>query len=558
MRTHTCNDLILKDVNKKVILCGWVNGVREHGGISFINLRDRYGITQVVFKEKVELKEESVVQIKGKVVKRPKGIVNKKIPTGEIEVVCEELNVLNESDNLPIDMSGQVESTEDTRLKYRYLDLRKDLSNVQARHKANMAVHEFLDKQGFLHVETPLLIRSTPEGARDFIVPSRIHKGNVYSLPQSPQLYKQISMVAGVDKYYQVAKCLRDEDLRQDRQPEFTQIDIEMSFVEQDDIIKLSEGLIKHVFEKVNGVKLKTPFRKMTYCDAMSNYGIDRPDLRFDMKLTDVTETVKGSGFKVFEAECVKALVAPREFSRKECDKLTDFVKLYEAKGLVYLRMDKTLEGPVAKFLSDDVKKVLIKQTKIKKGETLFIIADNNNICNDALAHLRLQLGKELELIDETKLEFVWITEFPLFEKDEDRWKPMHHIFSMPISMDFSNPGLVTGYLHDLVLNGTELGGGSIRIHKKDIQEKVLEVIGMNYKQAENAFGFLLNSFRFGAPPHGGIAFGFDRIVAMLCNTTDIREVIAFPKNKQMQSPMDQCPSLPDKDFLKELGIKIN
>ena len=556
LRTHTCNELTLKHVGKKVTLCGWVNGVREHGGISFTNLKDRYGITQIVFKDKVDLKEESVVQIQGKVVKRHKGIVNKNIKTGEIEIVCEKINILNECDNLPIDMSGQVESNEDTRLKYRYLDLRQNLSNVKARHKATIAVHEFMDKHDFLHIETPLLIRSTPEGARDFIVPSRLHNGSVYSLPQSPQLYKQISMVAGVDKYYQIAKCLRDEDLRQDRQPEFTQIDIEMSFVEQDDIIKLGEDLVKHIFEKVKNVKLKTPFRRMTYCDAMSNYGIDRPDLRFDMKLVDVTEVVKESDFKVFHADLVKAIVAPKEFSRKECDKLTDFVKTYNAKGLVYLKYEKTLEGPVAKFLSDEVKSNLIKATKIKKGETMFLVADTYKVCNDALAHLRLHFGKELKLYDDKKLEFVWVTEFPLFEEDEGKWKPMHHIFSMPMQMDFSKPGLVTGYLHDLVLNGTELGGGSIRIHQKDVQEKVLEVIGMSFKQAEKAFGFLLNSFKYGAPPHGGIAFGFDRLIAMLCNTNDIREVIAFPKNKAMENPMDECPSKPDKEMLKELGIK--
>jgi len=562
MRTHTCGELNSDNIKEEVTLCGWVDSIRTHGGVNFVSLRDRFGITQLVMDDVKELKNESVIQVSGEVRQRPNP--NKNIPTGEIEIESKEMNILNTAEPLPMDISGKIESTDEIRLKYRYLDLRqkKNMDKMLLRHNATIATHEFMNDNGFIHVETPLLIRATPEGARDFIVPSRLHKGQIYSLPQSPQLYKQISMVAGFDRYYQVAKCLRDEDLRQDRQPEFTQIDFELSFVEQEDVMEISENLISHIFEKVNDVKLNIPFPKMTYEESMRNYGIDKPDLRFDMKLIDVTEIANKSDFKVFSAELVKALVAKKEFSRKECDKLTDHVKVYKAKGLVYLKYDgEKLEGPAAKFLSVDIQKELIAATKIQKDETMFVIADSWDTCNDAMAHLRLHLGKTMELFDPKELNFVWVTDFPLFKKTETGWTPMHHIFSMPkedmLDLLETDPGKVTGYLYDLVLNGTELGGGSIRIHRKDIQERVLKVIGMEYKDAEERFGFLLDAFRYGAPPHGGLAFGFDRLCAMLANTTDIREVIAYPKNKQMECPMDGCPSAPEKIQLEELGISL-
>lgn len=565
MRTHTCGELNLKDVGNKVSLCGWVDAIRTHGGVSFVSLRDRFGVTQIVMQDVSKIKNEYVIKIDGSVRERPSK--NKNIPTGEIEVECKDLEILNTAEPLPLDISGKIESSDETRLKYRYLDLRqkKNMDKMVIRHKATMATHEFMNKHNFLYIETPLLIRATPEGARDFVVPSRLHPGTIYSLPQSPQLYKQISMVAGFDRYYQLAKCLRDEDLRQDRQPEFTQIDFEMSFVKQEDVMKISEGLAKHIFEKVTDKKIQDKIPKITYEESIRDYGIDRPDMRFDMKLVDITSIGKSTDFKVFnEAELIKAIVAPKEFSRKECDKLTEFVKIYKAKGLVYLKYDgKKLDGPVAKFIDEKSQKELIKLTKIKKEETMFIVADSPKICNDSLANLRVQLGEELNLYDKNELKFVWVTDFPLFEWDEDnkRWSPMHHIFSMPredlIKHLDKNPELVTGYLYDLVLNGTELGGGSIRIHRKDIQEKVLEVIGMDYKDAEERFGFLLDSFRYGAPPHGGFAFGFDRLVAVLAETKDIREVMAYPKNKSMECPMDGCPSKAEKIQLEELHMKF-
>lgn len=568
-RTHTCGELTKKEEGKEVMLSGWVDSVREHGGIAFINLRDRYGFTQLVFDDPSQIKElknEYLLKVKGKVRKRPEGIVNKKIVTGEIEVLVSELEILNRCETLPLDLSGQVESTDETRLKYRYLDLRRpeNMEKMVLRHKATIAMHEYLDKKGFLYVETPLLIRATPEGARDYVVPSRLHPGKVYSLPQSPQLYKQISMVAGFDKYYQLAKCLRDEANRADRQPEFTQIDIEMSFPEQDDVIELSEGLVKYIFKKCLGKDVKTPFKRMTYQEAMEKYGIDRPDLRFGMELKDVTETVKKSDFKIFQnAEKVKCLVAEKDFSRKEIDKLTEVVKIFKAKGLAHMKYDKGFDKGVSKFLSDEVKQELKKQTGIKDGQTIFFVADKEIIVNDSLAALRNHLGKELELYDPEELNFCWITDFPLFEWDEEanRWSPMHHIFSMPKKEKMKyleeEPGKVTGYLYDLTLNGTEIGGGSMRIHSREIQEAVLKVIGMDYRQAEERFGFLLEAFKYGAPPHGGIAFGFDRMVAMMAGTNDIREVIAYPKNKAQENPMDQCPSPCEDETAEELHLKF-
>ena len=570
LRTNTCGELTKKDSGNKVELCGWVDSIREHGGIAFINLRDRYGMTQVVFDDPNVIKDikiEAVVKIEGKVQDRPEGIVNKNITTGEIEVLCKKIEILNNCEVLPLDMSGKIESTEETRLKYRYLDLRKNMENMVLRHKATMALHDFMDKNGFLFVETPLLIRATPEGARDFVVPSRLHPGSIYSLPQSPQLYKQISMVAGFDKYYQLAKCLRDEDLRADRQPEFTQIDIEMSFVEQEDVIKISEELVKHIFGKC-GREVKPPFPKMTYQEAMDKYGIDRPDLRFGLELADVTALAHGTDFNVFKsAQMIKTLVIEEEYSRKQIDKLTELVKVYKAKGLAYMKYDPESEmkfdGGISKFIDDKTKEEFVKTLSLKNKSTVFFVADKPVIVNDALAHLRLHLGKELELYNPEEYNFVWVTDFPLFEFDEEanRWSPMHHIFSMPkeelIPLLETNPGLVTGYLYDLTLNGTEIGGGSIRIHRRDIQEAVLKVIGMDYKQAEERFGFLLESFKYGAPPHGGLAFGFDRMVAMIAGTTDIREVMAYPKNKQMECPMDGCPSPCDPQAAEELHVKF-
>ncbi len=571
LRTHTCGELTKKDADKEVTLCGWCQSKREHGGITFLDIRDRYGITQVVFgadlknKEEIKnLRDQDVIKIIGKVKVKPEP--NKKLKTGEIEIAVSELEVLNKSEEIPVDISDETTSGDESRLKYRFLDLRRPImqERLTIRHKAALATREYLNSQDFLEIETPLLIRATPEGARDYVVPSRVHHGKFFSLPQSPQLYKQLLMVSGMDKYYQLARCLRDEDLRADRQPEFTQIDIERSFVDVDDIIETCEGMVKHIWKKAINVNIKTPFPRLKYHDAMDKYGSDKPDLRFGLEIMDVTDIAKKSDFGVFKnAECVKCINPDIEISRKESDKLTNIAKKSGAKGLVAIKVtEKGLDGSVIKFLKDPVQKELLKATKAKKGSTLLFIADEWRTTCEVLGDLRLEMGKKLGLIKEGEFKFIWVTDFPLFEfdKEANRWSPMHHIFSMPnedcIKYLESDPGKVLGKLYDLALNGTELGGGSIRIHKKDIQEEVLKVIGMSYKQAEHRFGFLLNAFKYGAPPHGGIAFGLDRVCSLLCGFNDIREVIAFPKNKAAENPMDMCPSEIDTEQMEELHIK--
>jgi aspartyl-tRNA synthetase len=575
-RTHTCGELAKKDDKKEVALQGWVQTRRDHGGVIFIDLRDRYGLTQVVFnpdkkdifKIADSLRREWVIEIEGKVRPRPEGMKNPNLKTGEIEVVASKLEVLNKAETPPIEIEDRVEAGEEQRLKYRYLDLRRPVmqSRLITRHKAAQAVREFLDKEKFLEIETPFLIRSTPEGARDYIVPSRTLPGKFFSLPQSPQLYKQILMVSGFDRYFQIVRCMRDEDLRQDRQPEFTQIDIEMSFPEEEDIYKLCEGMLKHVWKKVHNKEIKTPFPRIKYDDAMEKYGSDKPDLRYGLELTDITKIAKKSDFGVFkDAEIVKCINPAKDFSRKELDAYIDFCTKNGAKGMAWMRVtDKGLESNIVKYFPDKVQQELLKATKAKKGSVLMFIADKPSNVNEVLDKLRRKLAEDLGLVNEDDLKFCWITHFPLYEWDEDvqRWAPMHHIFSMPhgefIGKLGKDPGKVRGKLYDCVLNGVELGGGSIRIHRKEIQEEALKVIGMDYKEAEKRFGFLLNSFKYGAPPHGGIAFGFDRVCALLCGFNDIREVIAFPKNKNAESPMDGCPSDVDPAQLKELYIKTD
>lgn len=574
MRTHTCGELNKKDDGKVVELCGWIHSRRDHGGVIFIDLRDRYGLTQIVFnpdKKKIfdiadKLRREDVVRVKGKVALRKEGMKNPNLETGEVEVFISELDVLNKAETPPIEVDDRIEASEETRLKYRYLDLRRPVMQKRliVRHNAAFATREFLSKEGFLEIETPLLIRATPEGARDYIVPSRTCAGKFFSLPQSPQLYKQILMVSGFDKYFQMPKCLRDEDLRADRQPEFTQIDIEQSFVDEEDIYALGEGLIKDIWKKAIGVDIKIPFDRMKYIDAMNDYGSDKPDLRFKLKLVDVTDVAKKSDFQVFKGvDCIKCINPEKEFSRKELDEYIAFAQECGAKGMAWMKVtDKGLESNIAKYFNKDVQKELLKKTKAKKGVLMFI-ADTWDNTVEVLGRLRLKLGEDLKLIKDD-WKFIWVTHFPLFEYDaeEKRWSPMHHIFSMPHEdcMKYleKEPGKVTGKLYDLALNGVELGGGSIRIHKKEVQEEVLKVIGMSYKEAEARFGFLLNAFRYGAPPHGGIAFGFDRVCALLNGFNDIREVIAFPKNKNAENPMDSCPSDVEAQQLKELHIKTD
>ncbi|MEM4244646.1 MAG: aspartate--tRNA ligase [Candidatus Nanoarchaeia archaeon] len=583
LRTHTCGELDTRSVNKKVSLCGWVHSRRDHGGVIFIDLRDRYGLTQIVFdpsnnksahKEAERLRREFVIKVEGVVKRRKKGMENKKLTTGAIEVFVDKLEVLNEAETPPIEIEDRVVPNDDLRLEYRYLDLRRPVmqSHIKLRHDVAQATREYLNSQNFLEIETPLLIRSTPEGARDYIVPSRVNPGKFYSLPQSPQLYKQILMVSGCDRYYQLARCLRDEDLRIDRQPEFTQVDIEMSFLEEEDIYELIEGLMKHIFKKVLNKDLKTPFKRLTYDEAIFKYGSDKPDLRFGLELHDVTKVVKDSDFSVFKnviehGGIVKCLNAKGcgNFSRKDLDELASHAAIYGAKGLAWAKVENNvLSSSITKYLNEKVQKEIMKIVDAKNNDLILFVADKPKVVHEALGQLRLFIAKRLNLANPDEFNFCWVTDFPLFEwsEDEEKYVPMHHIFSMPKFEDMnyleSDPSKVKGQLYDLTLNGVEVAGGSIRIHKREIQERVLKVIGMDYAQAERNFGFLLKAFKFGAPPHGGIAVGFDRLVSLLSGSNDIRDFIAFPKNKAAQCPMDGSPSEVDESILKDVHIKLD
>ena len=581
LRSNTCGDLRKSDVGKEVTLCGWVQFRRDHGGKIFYDLRDRYGLTQVVFDPVAgkdahanaeHISRESTIQIKGKVSLRPEGMSNKDMPTGDVEVVVSKVTVLGEALPTPIEIDDRKLANEDARLKYRYLDLRRPTmqANFILRHKIALAVRKFLDENHFLEVETPLLIRSTPEGARDYVVPSRVNPGQFYSLPQSPQLYKQILMVAGFDRYFQLAKCLRDEDLRSDRQPEFTQIDVEMSFMEQDDVLKIMEGVVKTAFA-VNGIDIKLPLRRMKYMDAMNLYGSDKPDLRFGLEFKDVTDLMAASDFTVFKnviakKGVVKCLCVPggAKFSRGDMESLVDVAKLYKASGLAYMTVEGSKLGAnIAKYFKDDLQSKIISAAGAKDGDLLCFVADKWSIACTALGQVRLFVGKKLNLI-KSGFELCFVVDFPLFEwNDEDNaWYAMHHLFSMPQNPDMleKDPSQVLGYLYDLVINGTEAGGGSLRIHRADLQERVMKVVGMTLDQAKVRFGFLLEALAYGAPPHGGFAFGLDRLCALVAGVpdVDIREVMAFPKNKQAQCPMDGCPSDPDPKVLKENSLKVD
>jgi len=576
-RTNTCGELTKKSIKKKVVLSGWVSSSRDHGGIIFIDLRDRYGLTQVVFdpehdkkthKEAERLRREDVISVQGKVRARGKGLENPKLKTGEIEVLVDELEVLSKAETPPLEIDDRIEANEDLRLKYRYLDLRRPVmqKHLLMRHNAAQAAREYLNKNNFLEIETPILVRATPEGARDYIVPSRINPGKFYALPQSPQLYKQILMVSGCDRYYQMARCLRDEDLRQDRQPEHTQIDVEMSFVNAEDVIDMVEGLYKYMMKKVLNVDIKYEFPKISHKDAMDKYGCDKPDLRFGLELTDVTDIAKSSDFNVFnKAEKVKCINPEDKFSRNEIDDLIDFAISIGSKGMAWMRVtEKGLESNIAKFFNKDTQKKLIEKTKAKKGTVLFFIADNEKNANEILSKIRVEVGKRLKLINEKEFKFCWVVDFPLFEWDEDekKWMPSHHIFTAPkkehIQFLDKNPGRVYADLYDLVLNGLELGSGSIRETNPVTQEKMMKIIGLSHEEARKKFGFLMEAFKYGTPPHGGMGLGFDRIVALMCGYNDIREVIAFPKNKDAECPMDNSPSDVPEQQIKELNIKLD
>ncbi len=577
-RNRTCGELTIADVNKEVTLAGWVARIRKMGGMTFIDLRDRYGITQLSFNQEVnnelceqanKLGREWVIQVKGKVAERQSK--NPNITTGEIEIIVAELIVLNAAKTPPFTIETETDGGDDIRMKYRYLDLRRDVvrRNLEMRHKMAFETRRFLDNLGFLEVETPVLIGSTPEGARDFIVPSRMNQGEFYALPQSPQLFKQLLMVSGFDRYFQIVKCFRDEDLRADRQPEFTQIDCEMSFVEQEDVLSLFEGLTKHLFKTIKNVEI-TDFPRMSYADAMKNYGSDKPDIRFEMKFVEMKDLTQNRDFIVFDsAEYVAAICATdcASYTRKQLDELTDFVKRPQigAKGLIYLRYneDGTLKSSVDKFYNEDDLRKWAERCNAKPGDLILILAGEKEKTQKQLCELRLEMGTRLGLRDKNVYKCLWVVDFPLLEKDEDlnRYFAKHHPFTSPKKEDIplldTNPGLVRANAYDMVINGVEIGGGSIRIHDSALQKKMFSVLGFTEERAQEQFGFLMDAFQYGAPPHGGIAFGLDRFVSIFAGLDSIRDCIAFPKNNAGRDVMIDAPSSVEKEQLNELGIAV-
>ena len=580
-RTLMCGEVRESNVSQKITLMGWVQRNRKLGGLQFIDLRDRTGIMQIVFGEEInaeafekakDVRPEYCIAVTGEVVLRE--APNHNMPTGLVELKCESLKILSESDTPPIYIKEGLDAAENIRLKYRYLDLRRpDMQRIfMIRSKVSKSVRDYLDANNFLEVETPMLTKSTPEGARDYLVPSRNYPGMFYALPQSPQIFKQLLMVSGFDRYYQIVKCFRDEDLRANRQPEFTQIDLEMSFVEEEDVIKMNEGLISHVFKEVAGVDVKLPIKRMTFKDAMEKYGSDKPDLRFGMEITNITEDVKDMDFVVFKSAIenggsVRALCLKggASLGRKPIDKLGEFVKTYKAKGLAWIQIKEDgIKSSIAKFLTDDVTNSIIKTMNAEVGDAIFIVADKNSVVFQSLGALRLELAKQFDLIkDKNEFNFTWITEFPLFEynEEEGRYHAAHHPFTSPMDEDIdmleTNPGAVRSKAYDLVLNGEELGGGSIRIHDSKLQEKMFKALGFTEESAKERFGFLIDAFKFGPPPHGGLAFGLDRMIMFLAGTENIKDVIAFPKNQNAYCYLSEAPNIVDESQLEDLGISI-
>jgi aspartyl-tRNA synthetase len=577
-RTHTCGELRKENTNESVNLNGWVNTVRLHGQVIFIDLRDRYGKTQIIFNsddysgdfEAVKkLSMEDVLSIKGTVQARGENAVNPNMSTGEIEVIVETMELLSETAPLPFVITDRESALEDLRLKYRYLELRTDelQHNIIIRHKSYQAVRSYLSEKNFLEVETPILMKSTPEGARDFLVPSRLHHGKFYALPQSPQIYKQILMISGFDRYFQIVKCFRDEDFRADRQPEFTQIDIEMSFVDEEDIYSNMEGMTRHVFKEVIGTDLPDPFPRITYDEAMSKYGSDKPDTRYTLYLQDVKQFTDMSDFNAFKsAECVKAIVVPGgvKYSRKMIDELTDVVKTFKAKGLAWMKMDAGhLTGGISKFFEDNLQKEIKNATGMDDGDIIFLIGDERSVTEKSLGALRVEIAKREDLTDKNNFKPLWVTDFPMFEMDEetDKLTFLHHPFTSPTTQDVneldSDPESLKARAYDLTLNGYEIAGGSIRIHSPEIQNKVFSLLGLSPEEVKEKFGFLVEALTYGAPPHGGIAFGFDRLVMLLTGSNNIRDVIAFPKTTSALSLMDGSPDSVSEKQLDELNIQI-
>ncbi len=578
MRTHYCGELDAALVDRSVTLCGWAHRRRDHGGVIFIDLRDREGLAQVVchpdraaaFQAAERVRNEFVLRVTGKVRRRPEGMVNPELRSGEIEVLAHEVEILNPSAPLPFQLDDD-NLSENTRLTHRVVDLRREpmQKNLRLRYRVAMAVRGYLDAHGFIDIETPMLTRSTPEGARDYLVPSRMHPGEFYALPQSPQLFKQLLMVAGFDRYYQIVRCFRDEDLRADRQPEFTQIDVETSFLDERAIQELMEGLIREVFRDVLGVDLPDPFPRLSYAEVIARYGSDKPDLRVPLELTELTDLVKGVDFRVFRQAAdlpggrVAALRVPAELTRKEIDDYTQFVATYGAKGLAYIKVNPDgLQSPIVKFLAANVLKEIVERTGAQTGDFIFFGADKAKVVNDSLGALRVRLGQDKGLV-EKGWRPLWVVDFPMFEWDDEekRWSAMHHPFTSPKDGHeerlASDPGKALAKGYDMVLNGWEIGGGSVRIHRAEVQSKVFKALGISEEEAKAKFGFLLENLQYGAPPHGGIAFGLDRLVTLMAGAESIRDVIAFPKTQRAQDLLVQAPSPVDEKQLRELGLRL-